>query len=72
MKKFKIKWKNVLKLLVMLFCLGYVLYNMYMLTFYSLFTGQLMGWSWAGFFMFIIAFVNFATLCEDLFSNELL
>ena len=71
MKKIKIKWRNILKLLVMLVCLGFVLYNVYMLTFYSLFTGQLMGWTWTGFFMFILAFTTLGTLCEDLFSKEL-
>lgn len=72
MKRVKIKWKNVLKVLVMLVCLVFILYNVYMLTFYCFFTGKLIGWTWTGFFTFISAFATLGTLCEDIISNELL
>jgi hypothetical protein len=67
--KRKIKWKNVIKLIIMLICLLIVIHDMYMVSISQFFTGELVGWTWYGFFSFIVAFFTFGNLYDNLFNK---
>lgn len=56
MKKIKIKWKNVLLLILLLISLGLVFYDTYILTINSWITSEISTWTWYGFITFILAF----------------
>lgn len=66
----KIKWKNVIKLLIMLACICIVIHDIYMVSFSQFFTGNLVGWTWFGFISFIIAFIVASILFDSLFGKE--
>lgn len=55
-KKIKIKWKNVLLLMLLLLCAYVVAHDVFMLTVYPLVTDKYVGWTWFGFATFIMAF----------------
>ena len=67
--KRKIKWKNVIKLNVMLICLLIVIRDIYMVSISQFFTGELVGWTWYGFFGFIVSFFTFGNLYDSLFNK---
>lgn len=66
----KIKWVNVIKLFLFLFFGGLVLHDVYMLTLYSLITGQYWSWSWNGLATFMIAFMTAYVIFGD-FKNQM-
>lgn len=57
MKKKKIKWGNVGKAIIFLFCVGIMIHDIYMLTIHSFVTSELCGWTWYGFITFLMAYV---------------
>lgn len=65
MKKTKIKWGNVVKAIIFLFCIGLILHDFYMLTIHSFVTGNLYGWTWYGFITFWIAVMIASLIYED-------
>ena len=64
MKKVKIKWKNVLLLILLLISLGVALYDTYILTINSWITSEIATWTWYGFITFILAFVKIEKIGE--------
>lgn len=64
MKKVKIKWKNVLLLILLLISLGVALYDTYILTINSWITSEIATWTWYGFITFILAFVTMEKIGE--------
>lgn len=64
-KKLKIKWINVIKLIVFIFCISMILHDMYMLTIGSWVTGNLYGWTWYGFLTFILFCTVAGMIYED-------
>ncbi len=67
--KRKIKWNNVIKLIVMLICLVIVLRDMYMVSISQFFTGELVSWTWFGFLTFITSFFTLGGLYNNLFNK---
>jgi len=65
MKKRKIKWLNVIKLIVFIFCVYMILHDVYMLTIHSYITGNMYGWTWIGFITFILFFIVAGMIYED-------
>ena len=59
MKKHKIKWDNVIKLLIFLFCVGLILHDFYLVAikFYS--------WTGIGFATFLLAIITASTIYSD-------
>ena len=68
MKRFikKVKWLNVLEALLFLGSLAVIIHDLFMVTVYSWFTSQLVGWTWFGFGTFILAFMVAGLIFEDL------
>lgn len=72
MKKTKIKWKNVLLLILLLISSSVVIYDTYILTINSWITSEIATWTWYGFITFIIAFIVMEKIGEyfyGLFKN---
>lgn len=69
MKRLKIKWINVIKLILFIFCISMILHDMYMLTLYSWFTGNSCGFTWFGLLTFIL-FCSIAGLIYDDFEEQ--
>ena len=65
MKIKKIKWGNLLKLIVFVFCIGVIIHDFYMLTLYSFITGKYVGWTWFGLATFILACGFVDVIYED-------
>ena len=63
-KKIKIKWKNVLLLMLLLLCSYVVAHDVFMLTVYPLVTDKYVGWTWFGFATFIMAFALGGVIVE--------
>lgn len=63
-KKIKIKWKNVLLLMLLLLCAYVVAHDVFMLTVYPLVTDKYVGWTWFGFATFIMAFALGGVIVE--------
>lgn len=61
----KIKWVNVLKIILFMVCLGIILHDVYMLTIYSSITGKLCTYTWFGFLTFLIACMGAGLLYLD-------
>lgn len=64
MKKNKVKWKNVLLLILLLISLGVVLHDTYILTINSWITSKTVTWTWYGFITFILSFVTMEKIGE--------
>lgn len=54
-KRIKIRWKNVLKLAMLLISISFLIHDFYVLTIKSMITGNLYGLTWFG--------VVFDTMC---------
>lgn len=65
----RVKWRNVMKLLVMLIAASVVIYDMYKLTIYSFITDKLGSWTWYGFTTFIMCFAIASVLYFDVFES---
>jgi len=65
MKKKKIKWGNVFKAIIFLFCIGVMLHDFYMLTIYSFITNQLAQLTWFGLGTLILAIMTASLIYED-------
>lgn len=68
MKRFikKVKWLNVLETLLFLGSLAVIIHDLFMVTVYSWFTSQLVGWTWFGLATFILAIAIASLTYEDL------
>lgn len=69
-KKLKIKWGNVFKALIFIFCISMVLHDVYMLTVASWVTGKLYGWTWFGLLTFIL-FCSIAGIIYEDFEEQI-
>ena len=65
MKKKKIKWGNVCKAIIFLFCIGLILHDLYMLTIHSWITNELCSWTWLGLTTFLLAIITAGVISED-------
>lgn len=70
MKKRKIKWLNVVKAVIFLFCITMILHDVFMLTVGGWITGELYGWTWLGFITFIL-FCSIAGMIYDDFEEKI-
>lgn len=61
----KIKWVNVIKLLIFLFCIGVIAKDFYMLTIYSWITGKYCGYTWFGFLTAIYLLLLASAIYDD-------
>ena len=66
----KVKWKNVIKLLILLLSIIVILHDLYMLTFASWISGQLYGWTWYGLLTFIL-FCSIASMIYEDFEEQI-
>lgn len=64
-KKLKIKWGNVFKALIFVFCVGMILHDFYMLTIYSFITGNLCSLTWLGVITLFINIIIASGIYED-------
>lgn len=64
-KKLKIKWGNVFKALIFVFCVGMILHDFYMLTIYSFITGNLCSLTWFGVITLFINIIIASGIYED-------
>ena len=64
-KILKIKWLNVIKLILFIFCVYMILHDLYLLSIHSLITGNMYGWTWLGFITFILFVITASTIYED-------
>ncbi len=64
-KKLKIKWGNVFKALIFVFCVGMILHDFYMLTIYSFITGNFCSLTWFGVITLFINFIIAGGIYED-------
>lgn len=69
-KKKKIKWKNIILLVILLLCVYIVIHDLFMLTIYSWITSNLVGWTWFGLAIFIIALIAGGFII-DFFKKEI-
>lgn len=58
--KTKIKWINVIKLVIFAFCISVIIHDLFLITF----TGA--GWTWLGFITFILFVLLAGAIWEDL------
>ena len=68
----KVKWKNVLKLIIMLIGFGIIAYDLFMLGFSQFFTGKLLSWTWFGFITFIISCFTSVNIYISIFEDDVL
>ena len=68
-KKTKLNWRNISKIIVFVICLGFIMYDFYMLMIYPIFTGQMVGWTMIGFISFVAALFMLVSIYED-FKEE--
>ena len=64
-RRIKLKWKNIGKAVIFLFCLGFIIYDLYMLLFYPFISKRLMEWTFFGFITFIGAFWLMTYIFQD-------
>lgn len=64
-KKLKIKWGNVFKALIFVFCVGMILHDFYMLSIYSFITGNFCSLTWFGVITLFINFIVAGAIYED-------
>lgn len=55
-KRLKIKWKNIVMLIILLICVYVVGHDLFMLTIYSCVNNVSCGWTWFGFLTFLLSF----------------
>ena len=68
-KKTKLNWRNISKIIVFVICLGFIMYDFYMLMIYPLITGQMISWTMIGFISFVAALFMLVSIYED-FKEE--
>lgn len=69
MKKFKlkrVKWLNVIEVIILLLCIGIVARDFYILTIKSCITGNLATMTWIGLITEIILWIIIAFIYEDI------
>lgn len=69
-KKKKIKWKNIILLVILLLCVYIVIHDLFMLTIYSWITSNLVSWTWFGLAIFIVALI-IGIFIIDFFKKEI-
>ena len=69
-KKLKIKWKNVVKLIVFIFCISMIFHDLFMLTIGSWISGNLYSWTWFGFITFLL-FCSIACMIYADFEEQI-
>lgn len=70
MKRKKINWINVTKLVVFIFCVYMILHDLYMLAIYPFVSGKLYSWTFLGVVTFIL-FITVAGMIYDDFEEQL-
>ena len=68
-KKTKLNLRNISKVIVFVICLGFIMYDFYMLMIYPLITGQMISWTMIGFISFVAALFMLVSIYED-FKEE--
>lgn len=61
----KIKWLNVIKLILFIFCVYMILHDLYMITIHSYITGNMYSWTWYGLLTFILFCSTAGMIYED-------
>ena len=64
-KRVKIKWLNVIKLIIFIFCVYMILHDLYMITISSWITGKMCSWTWLGFMTFILFIIIAGAIYDD-------
>lgn len=64
-KRVKIKWLNVIKLILFIFCVYMILHDLYMITIHSYITGNMYNWTWLGFITFILFIIVAGAIYDD-------
>lgn len=64
-KRVKIKWLNVIKLILFIYCVYMILHDVYMITIHSYITGNMYSWTWLGFITFILFIIVAGTIYDD-------
>ena len=65
MKKIKIKWGNVIKAIIFLFCVGLMLHDFYMVSISCFFTGQEVCLTWYGLATLLLAMAVSCEIWDD-------
>ena len=65
MKRKKIKWSNVIKLLIFLFSISVIIQKICILTFYSWSTGTVYGLTWYGLLILVLFYSIAAMIYQD-------
>lgn len=69
MKRLKVKWISVIKLILFIFCISMILHDMYMLTIHSWITSKTVSFTWFGLLTFIL-FCGMAELIYEDFKEQ--
>lgn len=69
-KKLKIKWVNVVKAIIFVFCISMIFHDLFMLTIGSWITGTLCAWTWFGLLTFIL-FCSIACMIYADFEEQI-
>jgi uncharacterized membrane protein len=64
------KWKNILLAILFIASLGVMVKDFYMLTIYTIFTGNMVGLTWLGLIELILAITCFISILEY-FKDEI-
>ena len=70
MKRKKVKWLNVFKLVVLVASIILVIHDLWLVGFSCFFTNELVGFTWLGLITHIMAWFIIATIIED-FKEEI-
>lgn len=62
--------KNVIKLILFIFCVGMILHDVYMLTIYSFISGKLATLTWFGGVTFILNIIIAVCIYDDLQTKK--
>lgn len=65
MKRVKIKWSNVIKLILFVFCVYMILHDLYMITIHSYIAGNMYRWTWLGF----VTFISFIIVASEIYDD---
>lgn len=66
----KINWTNLIKLILLIIFASIIVRDIFMITFYSWFTNNSVGFTWFGLLTFILFLTLTCKLYEDLFAQQ--
>lgn len=70
MKKIKINWTNLIKLILLVIFASIIIRDVFMITFYSWLTNTTVGFTYFGLLTFILILSIACKLYEDLFGQQ--